>query len=133
MTLRRRPLILPLLLVVGVQAWLVVGRGILEPTGAALAAAACLIVACLPYLRPRANRLARRLSRPCPRTQCCIAVAVILAMAAFLYWTAMAQHRGLYPKFHDQFMYLLQARMLASGRLWMPPHPLAEFFETFYV
>ena len=30
-------------------------------------------------------------------------------------------------------MYLLQAQMLAHGRLWMPPHPLGEFFDSFFV
>src|SRR5436305_14814572 len=30
-------------------------------------------------------------------------------------------------------MYLIQARLLAAGRLWLPQHPLADFFETFHV
>jgi hypothetical protein len=30
-------------------------------------------------------------------------------------------------------MHLLQTRMLAAGKLWTAPHPLAEFFETFHV
>src|ERR1700690_1023091 len=34
---------------------------------------------------------------------------------------------------HDEFQFLLQTRMLAAGKLSMPPHPLADFFDTFYV
>jgi hypothetical protein len=30
-------------------------------------------------------------------------------------------------------MMLLQAQMLAHGKLWLPQHPCADFFETFYV
>jgi 4-amino-4-deoxy-L-arabinose transferase-like glycosyltransferase len=52
---------------------------------------------------------------------------------AYLGFTALHQHRELFPKIHDEGMYLLQARMLAHGRLWMPAHPLADFFETFHV
>jgi hypothetical protein len=37
------------------------------------------------------------------------------------------------PVVHDEFAYLLQARMLASGHLSMPSPPLPEFFETPHV
>jgi hypothetical protein len=30
-------------------------------------------------------------------------------------------------------MTMLQAQMLAHGKLWLPQHPCADFFETFYV
>src|SRR5260370_11488919 len=30
-------------------------------------------------------------------------------------------------------MHWIQARMLAHGRLWMPAHPLPQFFETFHI
>jgi hypothetical protein len=60
-------------------------------------------------------------------------ILVGLLATAYLAFTALHQHRELFAKIHDEGMYLLQARMLAHGRLWMPAHPLADFFETFHV
>jgi hypothetical protein len=41
----------------------------------------------------------------------------------------------LFPKVHDEHLYMIQARMLAIGRLWMPPIPLplTNFFDNFYL
>ena len=61
------------------------------------------------------------------------AVVVGLLAAAYFVFTAVHQGRDLFPKTHDDQSYLLQMRMLAGGRLWMPQHELADFFDTFYV
>jgi hypothetical protein len=37
------------------------------------------------------------------------------------------------PLIHDEYSYLLQGDMFAHGRLAFPPHPMARYFETFYV
>ena len=37
------------------------------------------------------------------------------------------------PLVHDEYSYLLQGDMFAHGRLAYPPHPMARYFETFYV
>ena len=50
-----------------------------------------------------------------------------------MYWTAIYQHRELFPKMHDERMHLLQVQMLARGRLWMPPHAVADSFESFHI
>jgi hypothetical protein len=34
---------------------------------------------------------------------------------------------------HDEFVYQIAARQLAMGRLWMPRHPLADFFESMHL
>jgi hypothetical protein len=56
----------------------------------------------------------------------------VLASAYFCF-TAFYQHRGLFPRIHDEHCYLIQARMLAGGRLWEPSHPEADFFDNFYM
>ncbi len=57
-------------------------------------------------------------------------VISIVSMFA-LYGEAREQHRAFMPRYQDEFSYLIQARMIAHGRLWMPAHPLAEFFNSF--
>lgn len=62
---------------------------------------------------------------------------VVVAAGAFAYLlgSAMLYQRDLSPHLHDEHSYLIQARMLARGRLWMPPLPdgLGEFFESFHL
>ena len=41
--------------------------------------------------------------------------------------------RDWFPRLHDEQRVLLQMRMMAHGRLWMPQHQLADFFETQHV
>ncbi|HSV14393.1 MAG TPA: glycosyltransferase family 39 protein, partial [Tepidisphaeraceae bacterium] len=60
-----------------------------------------------------------------------LAVAIATVSTVYLAWTAKQQGRALYPVVHDEFSYLIGAQMLARGRLWMPPHPLAHFFDSF--
>jgi len=60
-------------------------------------------------------------------------VWVFVLVCLYLFTTAWWQGRDLFPNWHDQQMTLTQAQMLAHFRLWMPEHPCADFFETFYV
>lgn len=60
-------------------------------------------------------------------------VVIFLLSACYLVWTGLRQKRAFAPTYEDEFSYLLQARMLASGRLWLPAHPLADFFESFQI
>jgi 4-amino-4-deoxy-L-arabinose transferase-like glycosyltransferase len=53
--------------------------------------------------------------------------------AIYLAATAFDQGRDLFPKMQDECSYVLGARILSQGRLWMPMHALADFFETFWV
>jgi hypothetical protein len=59
--------------------------------------------------------------------------SIVAAIAAFAYLlaTAWQQKRHMAPLLHDEFSYLIQAHQVAHGRLWMPAHPLAAFFDSF--
>jgi MFS family permease len=58
-------------------------------------------------------------------------VAAAVISGAYLLLTAWRQHRDFTPYLHDEFSYLIQAQQLAHGRLWMPAHSLAPFFDSF--
>lgn len=60
-------------------------------------------------------------------------MAVFVVSLAYLALTAVLQGRPMFPRFHDEMAYLLQARMLTAGKLWLAPHAFPEFFDTFYV
>ncbi len=95
------------------------------------------LVAALLALIPPVNRLIRwvltKLRHPSPRGVRAIAVALTLLAANYFIFTGIRQGRELIPKYHDEHVYLIQAQMLAHGRLWMPALPLPQFFETFYL
>jgi hypothetical protein len=61
-----------------------------------------------------------------------ITVLVIWAISSVYFTTStVIQGRDLLPKSHDEHSYAIQTQMLARGKLWMPQHPLADFFESF--
>jgi hypothetical protein len=72
-----------------------------------------------------------RLSRFSESRVAAVSVLVAAGCAAMLYFDALAGHRRLMPAMHDEFSYLIQARQLAAGHLWMPRHPLGDFFDSF--
>lgn len=84
-------------------------------------------------LLDRADRALDRLRRPSRAVMVVIAVAIFVISWKYFFFSATHAGRDLSPKLHDEFMYLLQARMLAHGRLWMPQHPLADFFQSFHI
>ena len=117
----------------GLSAWL---RGVplLWHNPVQIAAILLAFVAILlPKVRePLAGWIARA-RQPSPsdarKTAVAIGIVVFLYVTATAYW----QGRELSPTGHDVHMYLLQARFLSTGRLWTAAHPMADFFETFYV
>lgn len=58
---------------------------------------------------------------------------VWLVASLYLAYTAHRQGRDFSFKTQDEFMYLVQVQALAHGHLWMPQHPMADFFQEFYV
>jgi hypothetical protein len=92
-----------------------------------------LLAAIVPWTARPLARWLRSAGRLSPAVRRVVAVVVLLAATTVLLHSIRQQHRDLALKYHDEFSYMLQARMLASGRLWMPQHPLADFFDSFQV
>jgi hypothetical protein len=58
---------------------------------------------------------------------------IFLLAAAYFAFTAWRQHRDFAFRVQDERMFLLQIQVLARGRLWLPPHPHADFFQSIYI
>ena len=91
------------------------------------------LIALVPAVSRKINKVLDRIGHPSARTKRIAAIVIALAAAGYFILTAVEQDRDLFPKTHDDNSYFLQMQMLAHGRLWMPPHPLADFFDTFYI
>jgi hypothetical protein len=61
--------------------------------------------------------------------------ACILSLVAGIYFlqTALWQGRQFGSVLHDEYCYIIQTRMLAHGKLWLPRHELADFFDSFHL
>ena len=97
------------------------------------AVAIVAVVVCIPEINGHVSKFIDRLRSPSVKIKCLTAVVIFVLSARYFLLSATLAGRNLFPTFHDEHMYLLQARMLAQGRLWMPRHELAEFFDSFNV
>lgn len=95
----------------------------------AVAIAICFI----PPIRAGVAAIAERVRRPSPRAALITALGVTIIAFAVLFIPSLAGDHAYYPRSHDEQMHMLQARMLAAGKLWRPAHELADFFDTFFV
>jgi hypothetical protein len=128
------------LLALGVAAWgLIFGPpnpafisfGSLGPLWLVVFVLVCATFAWLPPTAGSLNRLLQRVKNLSPRAalRCSFAIAGIVMF--YLGITAANEHRQLFPYIHDEFSYLIQAHQFATGHLWMPAHPVGEFFDSF--
>lgn len=62
-----------------------------------------------------------------------VTVCLVPVGCVILYLTHIISGRPFEMMWHDEFQFHLQSQLVARGRLWMPPHPLGAFFDTFYV
>ena len=74
-----------------------------------------------------------RFRHPSPARRRWTTLLAWLAAALYLTLTALRQHRDFGLRVQDEMMYLVQVRMLAAGHLYLPAHPMADFFQTFYI
>jgi hypothetical protein len=126
-----RRLIVTLLLWLGALWWLSLGYFVNQRAIEILAL--ILLLALILPIRRRIEVVVDSLRHPTPRSANYTASGVAIGATALLYAFAAHQGRPFVPTFHDEHAYLIQMQMLARGRLWMPQHPLADFFETFHV
>ncbi len=91
------------------------------------------VIGMLPALRDQLRPVLDRVRSPSTRMKAVTFAVVFVLSSRYFLLNATWADRGLFPTFHDEFMYLLQAQMLARGRLWMPPHELAPFFDSFNI
>jgi hypothetical protein len=130
---RARKVVVALLLVVGIQLWLTVGRGDFGTNlwKTLLVAAALLMVGAL--FGRFVIRLLDRIRQPSTRARMIAAFGIVVLATAYLIFTGWYQGRNFQPKWQDEQSYVIQFRMLAQGRLWYPRHELADFFDSFQV
>lgn len=134
MSPRFRPIATVLLLVVGLQLSLIAASPYWPPRNLSLIALASCVVVCLIPLTSRAvDEVLARLSSPSPATRAVTFIFIVLASTSYLYLDASHQQRDFHPKYQDEYSYLLQTRMLSSGRLWLPAPAHPHFFESFQV
>jgi hypothetical protein len=92
-----------------------------------LALAAMLVLMALvwrPWIEPYALKLAERTGW---------SMLLLALLPVLLRLALLAHHPVPSPDVYDEFGHLLQADTLRHFRLANPPHPLPQFFETFFV
>jgi len=87
----------------------------------------------VPGVRRRLDVALQRLRHPSWRLVWGVTSGVGVLGFALVIFSAWMDGRTLHAFWHDELSTVLQARMLLAGRLWMPAHAQADFFETFHV
>ena len=122
-----------MLLFVGAGLWAFLGLGggfgairwlIIAVTGA---------IALVPPVSRGIDHWLERLRHPSPQAIRWATVLIAIIAAGYFVLTAILQARDLFPKTHDECSYHLGMQLLARGKLYLPSHPLADFFESFYI
>lgn len=130
---RLRQLLALLLLLAGVLLWWRFGRGQPGALPQPWKMLAVVAICSLPPVYRRISAAVDRLRQPSPRALRFATLAVFVLATVFLVAAGFYQERELIPKIHDEYMHLLQVQTLSRGRLWMPPHPAADSFESFHI
>ena len=135
MTSGRRQLLTIVLLVLGIGVWLTQSSDAHGGWEAWLGAGIGLIVAAVGSLNRSMGIAVVRMRRGLKAHPAAAVAVVGIAAGAYLLFQACRQPGEMFPRIHDEHSYLIQARMLAQGRLWTRGYPpaIAPFFDTFYV
>ena len=103
------------------------------PPFAWIATLVIIAVAAIPVARNRLGLWLERISGPSATNRTRAAIGIAIASCFYLTFTAHRQDRDFFPKTLDDQSYVIQMHMLAHGKLWMPSHPCADFFDTFHM
>ncbi len=129
----RRVVIPALLIIVGVQVWLIADSQLTRPMWKVAVLVGGLLLLVVPSVRGAVAALDEKLRSSSARTRLSIAIVIVAVSAGYLYFTAVQQERSFMPIYTDESSYLIQARMLSEFKLWQDRHELADFFDSFYV
>jgi hypothetical protein len=91
------------------------------------------VLAAVPRVRRGVREASGRLNDLARRRPMTLALTVGAAALLAILLPPLVARVPLYPRSHDEQMHMVQAQMLARGRLAMPPHPVGEFFDTFFL
>ena len=130
----RRLSLLVLAILIGAQIWREMPPVIVPvPPFAWIATLVIIAVAAIPVARNRLGLWLERISGPSATNRTRAAIGIAIASCCYLTFTAHRQDRDFFPKTLDDQSYVIQMHMLAHGKLWMPSHPCADFFDTFHM
>jgi hypothetical protein len=130
-----RQIITVALALLGLELW----RAFLHAQGADLyqrkVLAIAAIVALLPPIHRRLDKYIRYCDAWLASHRGVVAVVVGLLVLGYFRLQAWRFTELLVAAVHDEHVYLIQAHMLAHGRLWHSPYPpqVRQFFDTFYL
>lgn len=123
-----------LLLAIGVQCWLIAGHGEYGARAPWLSTLLAAMLALIPITRRWLITAIEAIdAQRSFRAHVLWLIAIAITATLYFIWTAYGQGFNFYPRLHDEFSYLIQTRTILRGRLWMPQHPQADFFETIHV
>jgi hypothetical protein len=123
----------PFLFVLGVQAWLILGGGNYGHNHQPLLLFIALVLGLLPPVSRLVNHLWISVAHPSTKAKLVTALVLLVISPIYLYAVQRREGFAIVPTYQDEFSYLIQMRMLQHGRLLMPQHPCADFFDTFYM
>ncbi len=91
-----------------------------------------LIVAVIPPFNAAVTRTTQRVNAALASRRAPVALAIAFLVAIYLFVLAARNGDSLFLKINDEHAYMIQARMLAMGRLWMPAYPptIGPFFDA---
>jgi hypothetical protein len=60
-------------------------------------------------------------------------ILIFILATGYLLLTAHLQERDFDMNIQDELMYLVQAQLIAHGHLYLPAHPMADFFQELFI